>query len=133
MAPRVSPTRPSRRPDACSGQKNGYLEVKGRIDLVAYGGTRSVIHFELIASNSGGHVFRDTTSLLGSKADARLALLIDEDLDADVCKNYKRAIPLPTTVEDIPLRMVLLMRNEAVLRTTFCDGFLVVQPFAAGV
>jgi hypothetical protein len=97
-------------------EKNGISN--GRIDLVAYGGTRSVIHFELIASNSGGHVFRDTTSLLGSKADARLARLIDEDLDADVCKNYKRAIPLPTIVEDVPLRMVLLKRNEAAFNVT---------------
>ena len=104
----------------CSRQA-GHLHVQaekygisnGRIDLVAYEGTRSVIHFELIASNSGHHVFRDTTSLLGSNADAKLAILIDEDLDADVYKTYKRAIPSPAVIEDVPLRMVLLKNQEA--------------------
>jgi hypothetical protein len=95
-------------------QAEKYGISNGRIDLVAYEGTRTVIHFELIASNSGGlHVFRDTTSLLGSNADAKLAILIDEDLDADVYKTYKRAIPSPAVIEDVPLRMVLLKNKEA--------------------
>lgn len=94
-------------------QAEKYGVSNGRIDLVAYEGTRSVIHFELIASNSRNHVFRDTTSLLGSNADAKLAILIDEDIDADVYKTYKRAIPSPAVIEDAPLRMVLLKNKEA--------------------
>ena len=84
----------------------------GRIDLAAYINTRCVIHYELIASNSNNHVFRDTTSLLVSRADKKLAILIDSDVDKEVSDSFFAAIP-KGEIEWIYLREVLLIEREA--------------------
>ena len=83
----------------------------GRIDLAAYTITRRVLHFELIASNSNNHVFRDTTSLLVSRADAKLAILIDSDVDPKVSDAFFAAIPTGE-IESVYLRELLLIERE---------------------
>ena len=93
-------------------EKNGISN--GRVDLVVYDSTRSLVHFELIASNSNNHVFRDTTSLLNSMADTKLAILIDEDLDPDVATAFFRALPL-REIPTLKLRELLLKENETIL------------------
>lgn len=74
-------------------QPEKYGISNGRIDMALYHTPRTIIHFELIATCSNGHVFRDTTSLLASRADEKLAILIDEDLDPEVTRNFLKAIP----------------------------------------
>lgn len=98
-------------------EKNGISN--GRIDLAVYE-RKSVMHFEFIASCRNGHVFRDTTSLLGSSADVRLAILIDQDVEPGVAKSFFRAIPLPV-VEHVYLRQVLLQEYEADFRQRLKD------------
>jgi hypothetical protein len=83
----------------------------GRIDLAAYVNTRCVLHYELIASASNNHVFRDTTSLLVSRADEKLAILIDSDVDKEVSDAFFAAIP-NGEIEWVYLREVLLMERE---------------------
>lgn len=84
-----------------------YGISNGRIDVGCYVPGRAVMHLELIASASGGHVFRDTTSLLGSNADTRAAILIDEDVDREIIQHYTKAIP-GNEIARIPLRTILL-------------------------
>src|SRR5258708_37639481 len=69
------------RPSRFHIQPEKYGISNGRIDLALYHTPRTIVHIELIASCQNGHVFRDTTSLLASRADARLAILIDPDVD----------------------------------------------------
>lgn len=93
-------------------QPEKYGVSNGRIDMALYHTPRTVIHFELIATCRNGHVFRDTTSLLASRADEKLAILIDEDLEADVAKNFFKAIP-DGQVKFVFLRDVLLDAHRA--------------------
>lgn len=65
----------------------------GRIDLAAYVSARCVIHYELIATWRNNHVFRDVTSLLISRADSKLAVLIDTDVDQKVADRFFAAVP----------------------------------------
>jgi hypothetical protein len=95
-----------------SVQPEKYGISNGRIDLALYHTPRSIIHFELIATCRNGHVFRDTSSLLASRADEKLAILIDEDLEADVATNFFKAIP-DGQVKSVSLREVLLNRHRA--------------------
>jgi hypothetical protein len=101
-------------------QPEKYGISNGRIDLAIYGEGRVVVHCEFIASTSNGHVFRDTTSLLGTIADTSLAILIDEDVDADIARDYFRAIPR-SKVPNIFLRTILLARHEASARATLAE------------
>ncbi|HEV2664723.1 MAG TPA: hypothetical protein VG324_07425, partial [Blastocatellia bacterium] len=90
-----------------SVQPEKYGISNGRIDMALYHTPRTIIHFELIATCSNGHVFRDTTSLLASRADEKLAILIDQDLDPEVAKNFFKAIP-DGRIKVVFLREVLL-------------------------
>jgi len=101
-------------------QQEKYGVSNGRIDMALYHTPRTIIHFELIATCRNGHVFRDTTSLLASRADERLAILIDEDLEADVAKNFFKAIP-DGQVRFVFLREVLLDANQAKFRAIVED------------
>jgi hypothetical protein len=93
-------------------QPEKYGISNGRIDLAVYHTPRTIIHFELIATCRNGHVFRDTSSLLASRADEKLAILIDEDLEADVANNFFKAIP-DGQVRSVFLREVLLDTRRA--------------------
>lgn len=93
-------------------QPEKYGISNGRIDLAIYGEGRVVVHCELIASASNGHVFRDTTSLLGTTADTTLAILIDQEVDPSIARDYFRAIPR-SRVPHIFLQRILLERYEA--------------------
>ncbi|WP_298321394.1 hypothetical protein, partial [uncultured Aquimarina sp.] len=92
-----------------------YGISNGRIDLALYHQSRSVIHFEIIASNSGGHVFRDTTSLLVSEADTKLAILIDPDIDEEIAKHYLKAIA-KGQIPHIHLRTLILESEKPKLK-----------------
>lgn len=93
-------------------QTEKYGISNGRIDLALYHTPRTIIHFEFIATCRNGHVFRDTSSLLASRADEKLAILIDEDLEADVADNFFKAIP-DGQVRFVFLREVLLDMHRA--------------------
>jgi hypothetical protein len=95
-------------------QPEKYGISNGRIDLALYHTPRTIIHFELIATCRNGHVFRDTSSLLASRADEKLAILIDEDLEAGVAGNFFKAIP-DSQVKFVFLREVLLNTHRAKL------------------
>lgn len=92
-------------------QPEKYGISNGRIDLALYHTPRTIIHFELIATCRSGHVFRDTSSLLASRADEKLAILIDEDLEAGVAENFFKAIP-DSQVNFVFLREVLLTTHK---------------------
>lgn len=93
-------------------QLEKYGISNGRIDLALYHTPRTIIHFELIATCRNGHVFRDTSSLLASRADEKLAILIDEDLEENVAENFFKAIP-DGQVRSVFLREILLDTHRA--------------------
>jgi hypothetical protein len=100
-----------------SVQPEKYGISNGRIDLALFHTPRTIIHFEFIATCQNGHVFRDTTSLLGSRADEKLAILIDKDVEPDVADNFFKAIP-DSQVPHIFLRQVLLNADRGTFVAT---------------
>ena len=92
-------------------QPEKYGISNGRVDMALYHTPRNVIHFELIATCHNGHVFRDTTSLLASRSDEQLAILIDQDLESGVADNFFKAIP-DGQVKFVFLREALLDVNR---------------------
>jgi hypothetical protein len=93
-------------------QPEKYGISNGRIDMALYHTPRTVIHFELIATCSNGHVFRDTSSLLASRADEKLAILIDQDLIFTVDGERKEAaFPLKYTLHIVRPRPRVINRS----------------------
>jgi hypothetical protein len=73
------------------GLPEGWGLTSGRTDLSVYLKHRFVIHFEIFGHPST--VFRDVNNLHMSRADVKVALIIDEDADPGVPEAYFRAVP----------------------------------------
>ena len=69
----------------------GWGVTGGRTDLTVYLHQRHVVHIELFGSSST--VSRDVNNLHMSRADVRVALIIDKEADPKVSELYFRTVP----------------------------------------